>query len=152
MVKGSQPTDGGGLIFTRDEREEAVSEFPELSHYIKPFIGSKEYMSGQPRFVLWVDKTQFELIGNIPIIKERINTVIKTRLKSKNKTVNALANTPYKFQHISSYFVNNHDIKSSLLVPRVTSQNRRIYLWELLMSKPLSLTMQCLFTTYLYGY
>lgn len=91
MVKGSQPTDGGGLIFTRDEREEAVSEFPELSHYIKPFIGSKEYMSGQPRFVLWVDKTQSELIGNIPIIKERINTVIKTRLKSKNKTVNALA-------------------------------------------------------------
>mgnify|MGYP003276302345 CR=1 FL=1 len=59
MMKGSQPTDGGGLIFSRDEMQRAISENPELSKYFRTFVESKEYMDSEPRFVLWLNQEQY---------------------------------------------------------------------------------------------
>ncbi|MDY0838713.1 class I SAM-dependent DNA methyltransferase [Lacticaseibacillus paracasei] len=124
MMKGSQPTDGGGLIFSRDEMQQAISENAELSKYFRTFIGSKEYMDSEPRFVLWLNQEQYLEIKNDPVVEQRMNVVVKARLSSKNKTVNKLANSPWRFQHIAPNFSAGREIKGSLIVPRVTSQNR----------------------------
>ncbi len=124
MMKGSQPTDGGGLIFSRDEMQQAIFENPELSKYFRAFVGAKEYMDSEPRFVLWLNQEQYLAIKNIPVVEQRMNVVVKARLSSKNKTVNKLANSPWRFQHIAPNFSAGREIKNSLIVPRVTSQNR----------------------------
>ena len=42
MIKGSQPTDGGNLLFTEDERADFLKEFPKFSPYVKRYMGSDD--------------------------------------------------------------------------------------------------------------
>ncbi|MDF5377451.1 class I SAM-dependent DNA methyltransferase, partial [Vibrio parahaemolyticus] len=41
---GNQPREGGFLTLSNDEKEKLVSEFPDVDKYIRPLIGSSEFL------------------------------------------------------------------------------------------------------------
>ncbi|MFC6315903.1 DNA methyltransferase [Lapidilactobacillus achengensis] len=124
MVKGSQPTDGGGLIFSKEEYEKIVSENNGFNVLFKKFVGSKEYINGIERYVLWINKQTYNQVKDVPFIRERMNLVINARTRSKNAGTVEAASTPYAFQHISKCYLDAEIIKPALIVPSVSSENR----------------------------
>ena len=44
ITKGSQPTDGGHLILTEDEKNELLNSEPLASKYIRPYMGAKDIL------------------------------------------------------------------------------------------------------------
>ena len=82
MNKGSQPTDGGHLLLSPDERDELLRRDPRAERFIRRFVGAEEYINGKARYCLWlVDATDDEL--KMPAIAERVEAVREFRLSSR---------------------------------------------------------------------
>ena len=119
MKFGSQPRDGGFFVLSPEEREEILSKEPELEKIIKPYIGAEEFIKGKKRYCIWLHNEPFELIKNSDILRERIAAVEKFRLESNAKTTNGYAKVSAIFAQIA------HPYTEFLIVPRVSSENRR---------------------------
>ena len=118
MTKGSQPTDGGYLLLTADERAELIARNPLAEKFIRRFIGAEEFINGKERYCLWlVDATPSEL-RRMPLVMERLAKVAAARRKSATKSVRAAADTPALFTQIRQPDTNY------LVVPAVSSENR----------------------------
>lgn len=118
MYRGNMPTDGGGLILNKEDLNKVTKE---VKPFIHKFVGSKDSLNGNERFVLWLTKSEYEKVKRDSLIQERISIVTKMRLASKKKSTNKLASCPWRFEFISqpcNYSGN------TLLIPRVSSQNR----------------------------
>ncbi|QEA54312.1 class I SAM-dependent DNA methyltransferase [Loigolactobacillus coryniformis] len=124
MVKGSQPTDGGGLILTQSEFESVVRDHSEIIPMIKKYVGSQEFLQDIPRFVLWMNKEQYQSVAHIPFIQKRMQIVSAARMKSSNTSTKSIANVPYAFQHVSKCYVNREKFAPAIIVPSVSSENR----------------------------
>ncbi|MDM1383210.1 class I SAM-dependent DNA methyltransferase [Myroides marinus] len=118
MNFGNMPNDGGGLIFTKEERNEFIKEDSSYSHFIRPLIGSSEFIKGESRFCLWLENEDLEEVRNNPIIQERINRTEIHRLSSKDKGTQLLALRSHQFRDRTIANV------SSIVVPRVSSERR----------------------------
>jgi type II restriction/modification system DNA methylase subunit YeeA len=56
LVYGNQAIEGGHLIFSRQEKNTLVTEYPDVTKYIRPLYGAEDYMNDEPRYCLWIDK------------------------------------------------------------------------------------------------
>ncbi|MGL9730581.1 class I SAM-dependent DNA methyltransferase [Enterococcus sp. DIV0756] len=126
ILFGNKPTDGGGLIFSKDEYEDAISLFPELKKYFKSYVGGKDYINGNSRSVLWLAYEDYEKVKNNPIIINRIDLVKKFRLSSDTKSTNKAAEFPYAFKQISPIYKNKLRKTNliSIIIPSTSSSNR----------------------------
>lgn len=119
MQFGNHPYYGAALIFSNAEARSALNKHPELSRFIRPLYGSKEFISASPRACLWIDKADVAQAMRIPFVAEKVDKVASARLAAtKDLAAQKLAETPYRFRDLSM-------AKSHLLaVPRVSSENR----------------------------
>lgn len=132
MVFGSMPRDGGYLIIsTQEERNSIISEYPELSHYIKNYVGSEEFIKDKHRYVFWLNEKTYQEVKDNPIIQKRVEAVKANRLASSASSTQAAAKTPYAFVQKGEYDEAYATFKASgedeflqILVPRVSSENR----------------------------
>ena len=46
MSKGSQPTDGGNLILSTEEKYDLISECPQAAKWIMRYMSSNDYING----------------------------------------------------------------------------------------------------------
>ena len=121
LVKGSQPTDGGGLLFKADEGEAFMARYPQLAYLLRKFVGADEFINGKYRYCLWlkdVDPSEYE---DNTEIQERLKAVRKMRLSSPTASVKRDADTPQLFTQI------RQPDSDYLLFPRHSS-GRRDYL------------------------
>ncbi len=119
MSKGSQPTDGGNLILSGEERAEMLKNHPEAKSFIKRYIGSDDFINNKVRYCLWLKDVPPTKYRNNSAIMERLKEVAKARAKSSTASVRRDAETPMLFTQI-------RQPKSDYLsVPEVSSQNRR---------------------------
>lgn len=119
MKFGSQPRDGGFFVLSPEERVAILSKEPELAKVIKPYVGADELIKGKERYCIWLHNEPFDIINNSKILKERITAVEKFRMASKAKTTRGYAKVPAIFAQIA------HPYTDYLIVPRVSSENRR---------------------------
>ncbi|MGM8936636.1 class I SAM-dependent DNA methyltransferase [Pseudomonas neustonica] len=120
MLRGSQPTDGGNLFLTADEKSHALMDDPRNERWIRPALGASEFLNSKERWVLWLaDADSDELDKLSPFIKKRLELVSKMRLSSTNKQTQLLAKKPHVFwqdnQPRSGHYI---------LVPAFTSERR----------------------------
>ncbi len=115
---GNKPIDGGHYIFTKDEMTEFIGREPESSSYFKPFIGSEEFINGNPRYILWLRDIGPSELKNLPLIKDRVEKVVKFRKASSSAPTIKLASSPLNF-HTECYPSN-----SFLIIPQVSSERR----------------------------
>lgn len=118
MVKGCQPTDGGNLILSTEEKDELVREYPQASTYIKKYIGSDELINGKVRWCIWIEDEQLEEASKIVPIAHRIDKTRSMRLASKKAQTRKAASSAHHFDE------DRYQYKSGLFIPRVSSENR----------------------------
>ena len=132
MVFGSMPRDGGYLIIsTQEERNRIISEYPELSHYIKNYVGSEEFIKDKHRYVFWLNKKTYQEVRDNPIVQKRVEAVKANRLASSASSTQSAAKTPYAFvqkgeydEAYAAFKASGEDEFLQLFVPSVSSGNR----------------------------
>ena len=120
MSKGSQPTDGGNLILSTEEREEIVVQYPHAADFIRPYIGASELISGKQRWCLWLVGVAPSMYRSIPPIVERIRQVALFRQSSPTASVRRDAETPALFTQI------RQPLSNYIALPEVSSERRGI--------------------------
>jgi type I restriction-modification system DNA methylase subunit len=118
MFKGSQPTDGGNLILTEDEKKTLINREPLANDWIKPFIGGQELMNGINRYCLWLKHCPPEVLNKMPLVKLRLEEVRKARLLSSTDSVKLYSKYPSLFTQ------DRQPVTDYLAMPRVSSENR----------------------------
>lgn len=115
---GNMANDGGNLLLSEEEKEELINQNQTSIKFIKPFIGSSEYIRGNKRFCLWIKNDELKEAYKISEIAKRIDKVEIHRLNSNRKATQILAENPNLFGEI------RHQNSDSLLIPRHTSETR----------------------------
>ncbi|MBT8245901.1 DNA methyltransferase, partial [Winogradskyella sp.] len=118
MSYGNKAVDGGHLILNEIEKNQMITENESSRIFIKELIGSNELINGSKRWCLWIPDDSLTDASNISSIKERIERVKETRLKSKDSGANELAERAHQFRDFKS------TIDTSIVVPRVSSERR----------------------------
>ena len=98
-VKGSQATDGGGLMLDEESRIKVEAD-PIAAKYIRPFIGAKELINGSERYCLWMVDAQPSDLRKSTFLKQRVESVKEMRLASKKKQTRESATTSWLFTEI----------------------------------------------------
>ena len=125
MVYGNKPTDGGYLILSPEERDQALRSEPQLAEWIRPYWGAQEFLNNKPskdlrRFCLWLTKASPATIRESKFIFQRVSAVKEFRLKSKAAATREFANIPHLFVQRTQ-----PEKQPFLLIPRVSSERRQ---------------------------
>ena len=120
MVFGSMPNDGGFLSnYSDEEKTNIVQRYPESEKFFKRIYGAQEFINNKIRWALWLNKISPSEWRKIPPIAEAVKNVQENRSSSKRESTKKLADIPYLFGEI------RQPEGDYLLVPRVSSENRR---------------------------
>ena len=119
ISKGNQPTDGGNLILSKEEKDELLRLYPDAEPYVKKLVGAKEFLQGGERFCLWLVNASPTFIKNNKFIYGRVEACKKWRAEEgvASDTI-ALAATPTLFRE-----TRNPD--NFVIVPSVSSERRQ---------------------------
>jgi len=115
FISGNVPDDDGALIIsTKEEAEEFTSE---VSHMIRPFVGSAEFINGKQRYCIWVEDEDLPTANQF--FGDRFDAVRAKRQNPKaGPRAKKAANSPHQFA-----FRSNRQLPA-LVIPRVSSENR----------------------------
>ena len=119
ITKGSQPTDGGHLILTEDEKNALLSSEPLASKYIRPYMGAKDILQGTQRFCLWLKDSSPSDLKKMPCILNRLEMVAESRRNSPKASTRKWAESPYLFTE------DRQPEEDYLIIPVVSSEKRR---------------------------
>ena len=100
LITGTKPIDGGFYIFTQDEKDSFTKNEPKSKDYFFPYVGSKESINGQHRYLLLASKIPPNILRSMPSVTERIEKVRKFRLGRDNLQTQKMAEVPTRF-HIT---------------------------------------------------
>ncbi len=117
--KGSQPTDGGNLTLSPDEKRELLRVAPEAAPYIKKFLGAEEFINGKERYCLWLTKASPAIISQCSPIRERVSRVREMRLASTKAATRQWADKPTLFTE------NRQPETDYIIIPSVSSERRK---------------------------
>lgn len=119
MRCGSKPTDDGNLLLSLQERDALVAAYPVTANWLRPYIGSDEFLNGGVRWCLWLEDVPPSSLRSVPPVLERIERVRAFRSASSAAPTRAAAATP------SQFFFNSQPRCDYLLIPEVSSERRR---------------------------
>ena len=119
MNFGNMPNDGGNLLLDREEADDAIVSQDVDPHFIRPFIGSQEFIRGLERRCIWVKEEEYEVASKNKWLRSRFKAVRRQRAESNRPTTNELAAVPFQFGE-----VRQSGEETAIVVPRVSSENR----------------------------
>ena len=120
LTKGNQPSDGGNLILSEEERAAFIKNDPSIECCIRRYVGAKDYLNNNEiRFCLWLRNIPLSVYVKNKDIYQRLEAVREMRAASTAAPTRQAANKPALFfsmpQTESTYMV----------IPRVSSERRR---------------------------
>ena len=118
LVTGTQPIDGGHLIFTEEERVVFLKTEPGAAQFMRPYVGSEELINNSVRYILALQTVTPAELRRMPHVLERLELVRRSRLESKRPQTSAIAETPYE------YFITVIPVRPFLAIPEVSSEQR----------------------------
>jgi len=119
MTFGNMPNDGGGLLLAPEEALSAIRQHSVPSKFIRPFVGSQEYIRGQERRCIWVEDANCEEAAAIEWLAARFDSVREKRQKSDRATTRALASFSYRFGEVRQC-----GDEQIVVIPGVSSEGR----------------------------
>jgi hypothetical protein len=122
MDYGSKPADGGGLIVKPAEFHDIKD--PSVKKFLKPYLGSEEYIDGKMRYCIWLSIDQFQEALKFPFLRDRFEIVKKFRENSSKAKTKEQASSPFAFSEIR----HGRSLGESLplIIPIHTSENRPV--------------------------
>ena len=115
---GSQPIDDQNYIFNEEEKKIFLKAESGAKKFIRPYIGSKEFLQDQKRWILDLNNIKPSILSKLPLTQQRVEAVRRFRLSSSRKTTRDKAEKPTEFGGIEI------PCNSFLVIPRVGSENR----------------------------
>jgi hypothetical protein len=97
MSFGSKPVDGGNLLLSLDELDSLGLSEQDSKRFIRPIVGSEEFIGGKLRFCIWVDDEDAAIAHAHPKIGPRLQLVRTMRLDSPKLATQRGAEWAYKF-------------------------------------------------------
>ena len=119
MSAGNKPSDGGNLIFPKEEKTRILDKEPELATYIHPYIGATEFINKKQRYCFWLRGVSPVILRQSTELKARLDAVKKMREKSSARPTIEKAATPHLFFSITQ------PKTSYLAIPEVSSERRK---------------------------
>jgi hypothetical protein len=120
MTFGSMANDAGNLLLSKSEADEAVALHGVEREFIRPFVGSSEFIRGTQRHCIWVRASEFHRANKNDWLRARFQANSAARLASPRATTVSLAERGYSFGEVrqtgSEY--------SAIVVPGVSSESR----------------------------
>jgi hypothetical protein len=120
LKKGSQPTDGGHLILTDEERAALLATEPEAEPWLRRYGGGHEFINGGWRWCLWLKAMKPQQLRRLPEVQKRVRHVRDARLRSPTKEVREAAAAPMLFTQ------DRQPSDPYLAIPEVSSEARPI--------------------------
>ena len=119
LIKGSQATDGGKLLLTKDEADIIKTTDSVAATFLRKFLGADEFLNNGERYCLWLVNSTAQQRNSSKVIKERMEAVKEMRLASDKKQTKLLAESAYLFGEI------RQTDDPYILIPRHSSENRK---------------------------
>ena len=118
LIVGSNPLDGGHYVFTLKERDAFLAMEPEAEPLLRPYVGAREYLQGNKRWVLALHNVSPATLARLPHVREIISAVRTYRESSKSSFTQSLAETP------TIYHLNVLPSTPFLVIPQTSSERR----------------------------
>lgn len=115
---GSQPIDDGNYLFTKEEMDDFIGCEPKAAAYFHPWLGSREFLNGTERYVLWLGSASERALDEMPQAKARVQAVREYRLASNRAQTKKAAETP---NHFGTELIAENE---AILIPKVSSERR----------------------------
>jgi hypothetical protein len=97
IVFGSMPNDGGHLLMSTEDKKELLDVEPTAEEFIRPFLGSEEFINGLERWCLWLKNASPAQLRSLPEVMKRVEAVKTNRSASSREATNKLAAYPTLF-------------------------------------------------------
>jgi hypothetical protein len=118
ITDGSGALDGGNLILSNDEYRLLLTDSAgKLQRFVRPYLGSSEFIRGTPRWCLWIEDADVAVATDSPQIAKRIDAVREFRANAGTRAQTAVGR-PHKFAWI------NKQRGLQLIIPTVFSERR----------------------------
>ena len=118
MEMGSKAVDGGRYILSDEERERFLEREPQAEEYIRPFVGAREFLNSQSRWIFALHGAEPDRLRAMPETMKIVRAVKRFRLASRSGPTRDLALTPTR------YHLNVLPDSQFLVVPRVGTEHR----------------------------
>ena len=118
LITGTQPLEGGFLLFNRRERDQFLAIEPKAHNLFRPFPGSHEFINAIERWILHTQDIGPEELRQLPEVVQRLRSVREFRGSRRRETTLALSEYP------SLYGVTVLPESPFLVCPQVSSERR----------------------------
>ncbi len=118
LRSGSQPIDDGNYIFNAAERAAFLDQEPNAEPYLRPYVGSREFLQGRERWILALQDANPADLRTMPRVVERMQAVRAFRARSRRNSTLVIADYP------TQYNVNVVPTTPFLVIPKVSSERR----------------------------
>jgi hypothetical protein len=118
LISGTQPVDDGNYVLETEERAELLAAEPRAAKFIRPYIGSDEFINGRTRWILCLSDAAPSDLREMPLVVERMRKVKMFRSGSRRSGTLAIANYPGR------YNVSVVPHRPFLCIPKVSSERR----------------------------
>ena len=119
MSKGSQPTDGGYLLLTKEEKDSLLEASPQFEPYIKRYMGADDLINNRERYCLWLVNCPPNILRSSNEVMRRLEGVRQSRLESTKEATRKWADMPSVFTE------NRQPDRDYIILPVVSSERRR---------------------------
>lgn len=118
---GNNPTDGGHLLLSPQERDVLISSQPGAARFIKRYVGTNDFLNNVERFCLWIEDDDLEVALRFPFVKARIEAVAASRRASPSQEIRDSAIIPHRFRRAPD------GGRPALVIPHITSDRRQYF-------------------------
>jgi type I restriction-modification system DNA methylase subunit len=119
MRYGNKPSDDGNFILEDDERKALLKMEPDAARFIRPYMGSEDFINAKKRWCLWLKDATPRELRDMPEVLARVERVRDFRSKSSAEPTRKTADTPALFFYISQ------PDTDYLVIPEVSSERRQ---------------------------
>ena len=119
MSFGNMPNEGGYLLLNATEAANAIERHDVPPKFVRPFVGSQEFIQGTDRRCVWVTDGDAKEASANNWLSERFEAVRRQRTASNRATTKSLGSVPYRFGE-----VRQTGKESVIAVAAISSENR----------------------------
>ncbi len=119
MSFGNMPNEGGYLLLNATEAANAIERHDVPPKFVRPFVGSQEFIQGTDRRCVWVTDGDAKVASANNWLSERFEAVRRQRTASNRATTKSLGSVPYRFGE-----VRQTGKESVIAVAAISSENR----------------------------
>ncbi|MBU6993530.1 class I SAM-dependent DNA methyltransferase [Ferrovum myxofaciens] len=119
MTFGNMPNDGGHLLLDAQEARDAVAAHGVPPEFLRPFMGSDEFINGVERRCIWIEDGEYVRAKTNKWLSRRFDSVEEKRRNSSRAATAKLCSVPFRFGE-----VRQSGTETAILVPSVSSEGR----------------------------